>query len=124
MLYQLFLVLNWYIKLPKTENELDEAVQQFYSRHFFIKQPNENAADFLNCKNRFSILNVQATCDYRYCFCDVVIKRPGSVHDSRIFYNSALNTMLRDGAIPPLHKHLTTETEPVPVCVLGDPAYP
>lgn len=96
----------------------------FIAGIFFIKQPNENAADFLNCKNRFSILNVQATYDYRYCFCDVVIKRPGSVHDSRIFYNSALNTMLRDGAIPPLHKHLTTETEPVPVCVLGDPAYP
>ena len=46
------------------------------------------------------------------------------VHDSRIFYNSALNTMLRDGAIPPLHKHLTPETERVPVCALGDPAYP
>ena len=32
--------------------------------------------------------------------------------------------MLRDGAIPPLYKHLTPDTEPVPVCVLGDPAYP
>lgn len=125
-----------YITLPKTENELEEAVQQFYSKHgfpqcfgavdgthIFIKQPNKNATDFLNRKNRFSV-NVQATCNYKYCFSDVVIKWPGSVHDSRIFYNSALNKMLRDGVIPPLYKHLTPDTEPVPVCVLGDPAYP
>ena len=125
-----------YITLPKTENELEEAVQQFYSKHgfpqcfgavdgthIFIKQPNRSATDFLNRKSRFSV-NVQATCNYKYCFSDVVVKWPGSVHDSCIFYNSALNKMLRYGAIPPLYIHLTPDTEPVPVCVLRDPAYP
>ena len=125
-----------YISLLKTENELEEAVQQFYSKHgfpqcfdavdgthIFIKQPNKNATDFFESQNRFSV-NVQATCNYKYCFSDVVVKWPGSVHDSRIFYNPALNKTLRDGAIPPLYKHLTPDTEPVPVCVLGDPAYP
>ena len=89
-----------YIKLPKTENELEEVVQQFYSKHgfpqcfgavdgthIFLKQLNENATDFLNRKNRFSV-HLQATCDYKYCFSDVVIKCPGSVPDSRVFYNS------------------------------------
>ena len=58
-----------YITLPKTENELVEAVQQFYSKHgfpqcfgavdgthIFIKQPNKNATDSLNRKNRFSVI--------------------------------------------------------------------
>ena len=62
--------------------------------------------------------NVQATCDYKYRFSVVVIKWPGSVHDSRIVFNSALNMKLKDGAISPLYKHLTSDTEPVPVCVL------
>ena len=125
-----------YITLPKNETELHDAVTNFYNKHGFpqcfgaidgthiyIKQPSETPVDYLNRKNRYS-LNVQALCDYKYCFTDVVIKWPGSVHDSRIFYNSNLNLLLRNGAIPPLYKQLTPDSEPVPVCILGDPAYP
>ena len=125
-----------YITLPKNETELHDAVTNFYNKHGFpqcfgaidgthiyIKQPSEIPMDYLNRKNRYS-LNVQALCDYKYCFIDVVIKWPGSVHDSRIFYNSNLNLLLRNGAIPPLYKQLTPDSEPVPVCILGDPAYP
>ena len=54
---------------------------------------------------------------------DVVIKWPGSVHDARILCNSKLNEMLRNGFIPSLPKVIVPSTDPVPICVLGDPAY-
>ncbi|XP_056003446.1 putative nuclease HARBI1 [Ostrea edulis] len=39
------------------------------------------------------------TCDPRYQIIDLVAKWPGSVHDSRIFRESALCTYLEEGQI-------------------------
>ena len=80
--------------------------------HVNIKQPLENHTDF------------QAVCDYLYCFTDVVIKWPGSVHDARMFTNSDLNKKFKNGTIPFCCKEIVEGEIPVPVCMLGDPAYP
>ena len=79
--------------------------------HIEIKEPLEHYS-----------INVQALCDYRYRFLDVVVKWPGSVHDSRIFLNLSLNKKLREKKVPPCEKILVEGCDIVPVCILGDPA--
>ena len=124
-----------YIYLPMDEVEIQNMALNFYERHGFpqcigaidgthinIKKPSENSHDCINRKGRFSI-SVEVCCDYRYCFFDVVIKWPGSVHDARIFQNCALNTLMM-GVIPPCKKLIVENEQEVPICILGDPAYP
>ena len=63
-------------------------------------------------------------CNCKYCFQDVVVKWPGSVHDVQIFLNFSINGMFQNRIIPPCEKILAEERDPVPVFLLGDPAYP
>ena len=113
------------LKLPRTEEEVMTLVRSFERRHRMpqclgavdgthidIKQPRENSSDYLNRKQRYS-LNVQACCDYRYVFLNVVVHWPGSVHDAHVFMNSSLNRLLKTGGIPQCRPIVGEEEVPV-----------
>ena len=116
-----------YITLPLTESAVNEKVTHFF-RTFAIpqchwwQQPRVNSMDYINRKSCFS-LNVQACCDSKYRFMDVVVKLPGSIHDTQFFSNSKLNSLLRNERTPTCRWLILEDEDPIPVFLLGNPAY-
>ena len=118
---------SMYIKLPPKKEEVKHLTKMFHETYGFpqclkaidgthieITQPVEHYCDYINRKGYTSI-NVQAVCDYRYCFMDVVVKWPGNVHDARIFQNSLVNKMFKNGSFPASEKFIVQDRDPIPV---------
>jgi hypothetical protein len=66
--------------------------------HVRIRRPREDAAAFVNRKG-FHSINVQAVCDARLQFTNIVARWPGCSHDAFIFRQSALNDLLANGRV-------------------------
>ena len=84
--------------------------------------PVECAKDYYNRKGFHSII-MQAVADHRYCFTDIYIGWPGSVHDARVLKNSELYAKGQNGKLLP-STHRTINGIEIPLVILGDPAYP
>ncbi len=90
--------------------------------HIPIITPAENTTDYFNCKIFPSIV-IQAMVNHEYRFVNVYAGWPGSVHDAWILANSDLFAMGEAGTLVP-NSVQTMSGVPVPVVILGDPAYP
>ena len=64
--------------------------------HIKISKLQEDPELYINRKGFYSI-NVQAICDAKLKFTDVVARWPGSVHDSRVFNQSAIKESFERG---------------------------
>ena len=96
---------KFFVAFPEPDTDRFRQVQRdFYQKsgmgnivgaidctHIRVMKPAENALDYLNRKGYFSI-NVQAVVDSACEFTNIVVKWPGSSHDSFIFSQSALWT--------------------------------
>ena len=75
-----------------------------------------NNTGYINRKGRYSVIIS--------IFIDVAIIWLGCVYDARVFPNSSINTKLRNGSITKCEKVIAHNEPLVPVCMLGDSAYP
>ena len=117
-------LLSKYVKFPSGEG-IVEVVSGFESRYGFpqcigavdgthipILAPEECAKDYYNRKGYHSVI-MQAVADHRYCFTDIYIGWPGSVHDARVFKNSELYVKGQNGTLLP-NTHRTINGVEVP----------
>ena len=87
-----------------------------------LRPPGESGSDYYNRKGFYSIV-MQAVVDFRGRFMDAYIGWPGKVHDARVLANSSLYIKGEAGTfLPDLKRQLNGIN--VPLCILGDPAYP
>ena len=84
--------------------------------------PYMNHTDYYNRKGWYSIL-IQAVVDSDYLFRYINVGWPGSVHDARVFSNSALYGKVTSGNLLQSHAR-SIEGKSVPVFLVGYSGYP
>ena len=123
-----------YITIP-SQDRLESIIQGFANDwnfpqcagaidgyHIPIQAPQECPKDYYNRKRHHSIL-LQGLVDHCYCFMDIKVGWPGSVHDARVLVNSELFRRGVSGELfPQMLRHNNKVS--VPLVVLGDTVYP
>ena len=123
-----------YIQFP-TGDKLNKVVDEFKSKwgvpqcfgaidgsHVPISAPSNLHTDYYNRKGWYSML-IQGLVDANYCFLDVCIGWPGSVHDARVLAHSALYNEIECNHILP-NRTVSISGVDVPLYMIGDSAYP
>ena len=119
------------MKVPKSPEEVEHSTSLIIDTHGFpqclgaidgthteVIEPQHHYTDYIN-RTGYTSINAQAACDYKYCFMDVVVKWPRSVHDARMFQNSSLHKMLKDGTVSLCVKSIVPNRDPAPVFLVG-----
>jgi hypothetical protein len=102
---------------PQTAGAID-------GTHIPILRPQgDSGSDYFNRKGFYSIV-MQAVVDFRGHFIDVNIGWPGKVHDARVLSNSSFYQKGQAGTLLPDMSRSLGGTDEIPLCILGDPAYP
>ena len=125
-----------FLHLPKSVNDMQETVSEFEQEfgiiqafgcidgtHVEIKRPIENSQDYFCYKQYFS-LNIQAICNTKGKFIDIDCRRPGSVHDAKVFSNSTIMRKFREGSLAGTLHDVLPGYGDVPNYLIADPAYP
>jgi hypothetical protein len=127
--------LSKFIKFPRGQ-QLWQVIDDYESRwgfpmcagaidgtHIPIIAPTESRTEYVNRKGFHSII-MQAVVDSNYLFRDVVVGWPGSVHDARVFSNSAIFRKGNEGKLFPSNFSREINGEDISPVILADPAYP
>ena len=107
----------------KTRWGIPQCVGAVDGSHIPICGPKENHTDYYNRKGYYSIV-LQGLVDYRYCFLDVFVGWPGSMHDAHVFAHSSLYLKLSTGELLPHSKAITYNGVEIPLYIIGNFAYP
>ena len=91
--------------------------------HIPIIAPTESRTVYVKGKGFYSVI-MQAVVDSTYLFRDVVVGWPRSVHDARVFSNSAIFRKGNEGKLFPSNLSKELNGEEIPPVILADPAYP
>ena len=122
-----------YIKFPSGD-DFDRVADEFKTKwgvpqcigavdgcHIPICAPNEQHTDYYNRKGWYSMI-VEGLVDVHYCFLNVCIGWPGSVHDARVFGHSNLYKKITHGHLVP-NKSISISGVHVPLYMIGDSVY-